>query len=245
MIDLHTHILFNTDDGSKSIEDSISLIKEEIDNGFKKIVLTPHYMENTKYNNSYKDNLKKFNELKEQVKDLDIELYLANEILVTENIIDLINNNTIKEINNSKYILIELPLNGSIRYLTTVLFNLNTKGYIPIIAHPERYVSLQNKKENIKILLDYDVILQGNLGSIIGTYGNKSKKLFKWLLKKDLYQVLSTDIHRSNKINIKKALKKTSRYIGKNKLDLLTNINPNKIINNLDIETNNNKYFAK
>src|SRR5574344_24136 len=202
MIDLHTHILFNTDDGSKSIEDSISLIKEEIDNGFKKIVLTPHYMENTKYNLTYLENLNKFNELKDQVKDLDIELYLSNEILVTESIIDLINNNTIKEINNSKYILIELPLNGSIRYLSTVLFNLNTKGYIPIIAHPERYVSLQNNKENIKTLLDYDIILQGNLGSMIGTYGNKSKKLYKWFLKNDLYQVLSTDIHRPNKINI-------------------------------------------
>lgn len=248
MIDIHTHILYGIDDGAKTVEDSINLIKEEIQNGITDIVLTSHYVVDTNYNANNKLKREIFESIKEKTTGLNVNLYLGNEVYATNNIMKLINNDEILTINGSKYLLIELPLNGSIRYLSNLLYELNSNKITPILAHPERYISLQNNKARIKTLLEYDIIFQSNLASLNGLYGNKTKKLVKWLLKKDLIQIMATDIHRTNKIKPDKAIKKLTKLVGEEKTKELIEINPRKVINNESIEVNmdkiyNDKYF--
>ncbi len=101
-IDIHSHILYGIDDGSKSLEESINIIKEHIKMGFTDIVVTPHYIENSKYetNNIDKNNL--LENLKKEIKkqNIKINLYLGNEVFINNNLEELINKNEISKINN-------------------------------------------------------------------------------------------------------------------------------------------------
>ena len=90
MIDIHNHLLPGIDDGSKSIDESIKVLKKLKEIGFDTIILTPHFISHSKYNSNKENNLKLLEELKEELKnnDIDIKLYLGNEIYYDENIYD-------------------------------------------------------------------------------------------------------------------------------------------------------------
>ena len=91
MIDLHCHIIFGTDDGAKELENSINILREAYEAGFTKICCTPHYIV-PQYVKTKSENLEKLNIIKEKLKEenIDIELYLGNEIYVTNNMKELI-----------------------------------------------------------------------------------------------------------------------------------------------------------
>ena len=82
--------------------------------------------------------------------------------------------------------------------LEDIIYEINLKGYIPIIAHPERYKYFQNDYKKLDELILDGVLFQCNYGSIIGKYGKEAKKLFKYMLSNDLVTFLSTDVHRSD-----------------------------------------------
>ena len=241
MIDIHTHIISNIDDGCKSIDDSLKTIKKLKELGFSKIILTPHYMigSNHQANNDIK--ITKYNELKELVKkeNVDIELYLGNEIYINNDIVNLIINKEIYPLNDTKYLLIELPLYNEINGIEDYLYELKLKGYIPIIAHPERYLYFQKNYKKIVELYESGVLYQSNYGSILGVYGKEAKKLFKYALKKDMISFLATDIHSPNSSLIKdfkKAIKKIKRIVGSKRFEDLTFNNANKVIDNKKVE---------
>ena len=217
MIDIHNHLLPGIDDGSKSMEDSIKTIKELKEIGFDSIILTPHYISNSKYSSSKENNLKLLKELKKEVSKnkIDINLYLGNEIYFDENIYDYLNNGLISSLNNSKYLLIELPLSGLARGYEEVFGSLIKKGYQVILAHPERYLSFQKNYSLVEELYDDGVLFQCNLESILGSYGIRAKSLFKKLLKDKKISFLATDIHHSKKdyTIYEKAKKKMLKYI--------------------------------
>ena len=238
--DIHSHILFNIDDGSKSLEESINIIKQDIEIGIKNIVVTPHYIENSKYtsNNNEKNQILK--QLKTELKNRNIKanLYIGNEVYICDNLEELLNNKEISAINNSKYLLIELPLHNKIKNVTEIIYELKIKGIIPIIAHPERYEYVQKDIKYVDKLIEEGAILQANYGSVIGIYGNKAKKTIKKLLKQNKIKVLATDIHFPNsKIYLKfnKIIKRIKRIIGEEKLIELVKDNPNKIIKNKEL----------
>ena len=105
MIDVHSHILFGIDDGSKSIDESISIIKNYNEIGIKNIIATPHYINNSSYVSSRENNLKILDILKKELikNNIDTNLYLGNEIYIDEDISDLVKNNIISPLNNTNY----------------------------------------------------------------------------------------------------------------------------------------------
>ena len=107
MIDTHNHILFDIDDGCRNIEESIILLKQMEELGFRKIILTPHYIKGTKYTINNLEKEYKLNLLKEKLKEnkINIELYLGNEIFITDNIVELLQNGEVSSINSGRYIL--------------------------------------------------------------------------------------------------------------------------------------------
>lgn len=223
MTDVHSHIMFDVDDGSYSIEESIALIKELKSVGFDNIILTPHYIENTQYkDNKYRvandEKEEKFNILKEAVKKekIDINLFLGNEIFISKNIVDLVLENEIHPLANSKYLLIEFSLNNQTLNVGDVLYEIQNKGYTPIIAHPERYIYFQNNYKLVDNLKKEGILFQCNYASILGLYGKKASKLFKYMLKNKYVDYLGTDIHHmSNKFvidNFSKIEKKIIKY---------------------------------
>ena len=242
-IDIHSHILYGIDDGSKSLEESINIIKEHIKMGFTDIVVTPHYIENSKYetNNIDKENI--LNELKEELKkqNIKINLYLGNEVFVNNNLEELIKKQEISTINNSKYLLIEFPMNEKPNDINNIIYELKIKGIIPIIAHPERYDYVEKNPNLVLEWIEEGALLQSNYGSIIGVYGSGPQKTIKKLLKKDLIDFLAKDIHYPNNkiyLNMDKIRKKIKKIISEERFIELANTNPKRIIENKEISKN-------
>ena len=125
-IDIHSHVLHQIDDGRKTIEQSLEIIKEYKQMGFSDIILTPHYIEDTKYTSKNNEKIKKINELKTLIKkeNIDINLHTGNEVYITDNILKLLKKDEISTISNSRYILIELPMHNEIANLKEIIFNL-------------------------------------------------------------------------------------------------------------------------
>lgn len=240
MIDIHNHILFGIDDGCINIDESIILLKQMQKIGFSKIVLTPHYIKGTTQVSNNLEKEYKLKLLKEKIKEnkINIDLYLGNEIFITDDIIKLLHNENVSSINKSRYVLIELPFENEIIGLVDILYELKYNKLIPIIAHPERYIYFQNNISKITELREEGILFQINYASILGLYGRKAKKTAKNLLKNDCVDFFGTDIHSPKKTyvldNFKKIENKIIKLIGIEKYNKIIE-NSNKIINNEDI----------
>ena len=199
MIDIHTHILPGIDDGAKTIEESLNILKKAHDSNITDIVLTPHFIVNSKYNTNNKDKYKLLNILNEELisNNININLYLGNEVYIDTGISNLLNTD-ISTINNSRYMLIELPMNRKSTIIDDVLYELSKKNIIPIIAHPERYTSYYKDYEFFQDLIDKGCLLQGNIGSLYNKYGLKAKRMIKGLLKKRMISFMASDIHHDS-----------------------------------------------
>lgn len=240
MIDMHNHILYGIDDGCKTIEESIETIKNMKKIGFNNIVLTPHYIEDSSFKANNNLKLQRLEILKEELlkNNIDVNLFLGNEIFINESINELIINKEIRSINNTRYILIELPFNNQILNLDDYLYELKLKGYKIIIAHPERYTYFKDNYKEARKLYDSGVLFQVNYGSIIGQYGSSSLKLVKKLLKDDMVDFISTDIHKPSSSLFDKfddIKHKIIKIIGEDKFKDISYNNILKVINDEDI----------
>ena len=235
MIDFHSHILPGIDDGSRSIEQTIRMLKEAKEAGFTKIISTSHYIEGY-YESDEAERTELLNEVQKNISG--IELYLGNEIYITNNMINLIQNKKASTINNSKYVLFEFPLSAKSMNDKEVVYRLIENGFVPIIAHPERYSYVQDNPEYIEELAEMGALFQANYGSIIGMYGKKAEKTLKKLLKNDLIRFFGTDSHRIDQVYTKmpKILKKLHKFLSDEEIEEFTVINPQKVLNNEDIK---------
>lgn len=240
MIDIHSHILPGIDDGSKSFEESMNIIKKAVDANVTDLILTPHYMLGSDYTTNNVAKRKLVTKLKREVKKqkLPINLYLGNEVFVENDMHNLKRNGEIATLNNSKYLLFELPLNYKYNGIDDVLFELGCKGYRPIIAHPERYSFLKENPSLITELIDKGALFQSNLGSFLGTYGKKTREIAILFLKHHAITFIGSDIHHDkndfyDRIDECKAIMR--KYISEEEIDDLFDNNSNKILNKEEI----------
>lgn len=206
MIDIHSHILPFVDDGSKDMEMSLKIAKLYVDNGYDKVIATPHYIEGVKYKSS--DDIKiGLESLKKELArtGIPLEIYLGNEIYIQPSIIKEINDNRALTLNDSRYILIEFPMNEIPIYVEELIYELSLKGYVLIIAHPERYSRITEDPNILYRYIQMGALTQINLPSIGGFYGPKVKNTVEILLKHNMVHFVGTDTHsdrnRSPKVN--------------------------------------------
>lgn len=235
MIDFHSHILPNIDDGSRDMEETLNLIQEAKEVGFTKIISTSHYMQDYyEYNEFERKSL--LDSIKEQVND--IELFLGSEIYISDEMVSLLQEKEASTINHSRYVLFELPMNMKPFNGKETVYRLIENGYVPIIAHPERYHYVQKDIGYVSELAQMGALFQSNYGSIVGWYGKDAEKTMKKLLKEDAIHFLGSDVHRTNHTYtiIPKALKKLRKIISEEKLEQLTMLNAQKVLDNQEIE---------
>ena len=209
MIDIHTHIIPNVDDGSKSILDSIEMIKQEMLQGIDTIICTPHYI-HRRYEKSVDEIKEKYNLLVNKVKELNlnINLMLGQEICYTPrvNIIEMLKEHKLLTLNDTSYVLLEFSYHHEPEDIYDVIYNFRVNGYNVIVAHVERYEWITIDK--VRGLKSEGAIIQINSGSIVGSNSKKEKRFVKKLLKLNLVDIIASDIHSFRPSSMQEALKK-------------------------------------
>lgn len=224
MIDIHTHILPFVDDGSKDMETSIDLIKFEISQGVTDIFVTPHYISYRNYLSPVKENAILFNELVLETKKqcLDINLYLGTEIYYDALTMKHLKDQVVKPLGETNYVLIEFSLYQENEDIAEAINNLVAKGYVPVIAHPERYPYIK-KIDDYECMRRMGAKIQINASAVLGKYGKKIKKLVLNLIKNDLVDFVASDIHAFRIVGLKKAYAIVENSFSKEKAESIFN----------------------
>ena len=212
IIDIHSHLLPNVDDGSKDLSMSLDVLKKQESVGVKKIVLTPHYKGDV-YNITASELQKIFLDFKTKVKEagLNVQLYLGQEIYCDSSIYDNLKSGVVSTLNGTKYLLLEFNYFEETD-IADYVHNLTTMGYIPIIAHVERYTYLD--WNTIFDLKQMGALIQVNASSIIGENGRRVQKYLLKAMSKGLIDFVSSDIHMMRQTSLDKAYKKISKTLG-------------------------------
>ncbi len=243
MIDIHCHILPGMDDGAHNLDISIEMCRIAGYDGIKTIIATPHYFPEQKETKNADMVLKQVKVLNRELKlkNIDVMVLSGMEVFICDEIIGLLDSKEILTLNNSRYLLIELPL-FSIPLCTQELFyKLMIKGIVPVIAHPERNSCIIN---NPGIVLEYvhrGVLIQIDTGSLKGEFGQKVKKTAKTLLKNKSVHFMATDAHNANTRTPQ--ISETFKYVKHLNKELAESIfltNPFFLINNQAIPSDNN-----
>lgn len=237
MIDIHNHILFNVDDGPKNLENMLMMLKQAKEQNINGIVATPHHL-HRKFSNSYHEVQNLIGEIKKikEYREIGIDLYAGQEIRASDLIFEDIVNKNIQGINNSRYLLIELPSNEVPFYTHELIYQLQIKGYIPIIAHPERNMSISKNIFTLYELIEAGALGQITSASLNGNNGRRIQKRTIDLMEKNLVHFIASDAHDISKrpFLMKDLLnnKKLKNYRSKIN-DLIAN--GNKVINDENI----------
>ena len=193
--DIHSHLVPGIDDGSKSMDESIALLKEFEKLGYKKIITTPHIMDKA-YGNSKESILENFEKLKVecQRENININIEVAAEYYVDEGFLKLIDKGELLAIDN-EYILFETSYINRPIDLESVIYNIKVAGYKPLFAHPERYKYIKNPEKEFFELKEQGALLQVNLNSFAGFYGKQAKKHALFLNENSMINFLGSDVH--------------------------------------------------
>jgi tyrosine-protein phosphatase YwqE len=194
-VDIHSHLIPGIDDGSKTIEDTIILAKGLQELGYKKIITTPHIMSDY-YQNNPEIIRKGLSDVKKAFAENNIllDIDIAAEYYIDYEFTKKIGNEELLTFGDN-YILIEFSFLEPTHGYNEAIFKLQTNGYKPILAHPERYSYWYNNPSDLLALKDKDVMFQLNLLSLTGLYGEGSLNIVKLLLENSFVDWLGTDMH--------------------------------------------------
>jgi protein-tyrosine phosphatase len=249
MIDIHSHILPRVDDGSIDMDMSIDMAKIYLENNINKVIATPHYIEGSK-NTSLENNKAALSELREELykEGINLEIYLGNEIYVSMDIIKYIKEENVSTLNGTRYILMEFPMFDIPLYVENIIYEILLKGYIPIIAHPERNSKIIEDPNILYKYITMGALAQLNLPSLEGKYGSSIKSTAEILIRHNMIHFVATDAHtnRGRSPKVAKGLEILSTMVSKEDFDRITYLNADLLLENKNISvTDPIKYQEK
>lgn len=194
MIDIHCHVLYGVDDGPKDREESIQMLKAAKEQGIDAMILTPHYR---KEMFAYPKEIIEahFEDLKAVAKKLDVKIYLGTEYHVNSFMVENFRIGRCKTLADTEYVLAEYSYGTEYSQMKASIQELLFTGYIPIIAHAERYECLRNNVNRVEELRDFGAMIQVNADAVIGQDGFGTKQYVKKLLKNRLVDFVASDSH--------------------------------------------------
>lgn len=200
-VDMHAHLLPGIDDGAPDTATALDLIRAMKAVGYQQFIATPHVMAEL-HPNTTETILAALSQLQaaaaasDDLKDLPI--LAAAEYMLDEGFEALLaSKQPLLCLSTQKHLLVELPQAGEPPRWEQILFTLQTRGYKPVLAHPERYRYLSGDFARLERLLDSGVLLQVNLFSFAGYYGQGPEKMAQELLRRDMAELLGTDLHHA------------------------------------------------
>ena len=204
--DMHSHFIPGIDDGAKTIDDSLVLLRAMKDMGYNTIITTPHVMSDYYPNTTQMIQsglLTIQNALKEN--NIDLSVRAAAEYYIDEHFIKLLETEPLLTI-YEKEVLVEFSMLYEPPMLLDVIFKMQSAGYRPIIAHPERYLFFHKDFTRYRLLKDRGCMLQLNMLSIAGYYGRNIKMIAEDLLKKGMYDYCGSDMHHEKHAAVLKSM---------------------------------------
>lgn len=192
MIDLHSHILPELDDGSQSLQESLAMARMAVDSGVTAMAATPH-CEDARANDVYAA----WKLLRQALKEngIPLKLFPGMEIFGTEATLRLLHEGQLFTINGSRYPLIEFSFHSDGEQETRILRRLCKVGLRPIVAHPERYSYIQYDPEIINRWHRMGCLMQVNRGSLFGRFGTRAQHMSLELVSRNFAAVVASDAH--------------------------------------------------
>lgn len=200
--DVHSHFIPGIDDGAATLEDSISLIRGMADLGYTRLITTPHIMSDF-YRNTPEIIMSGLEQVREAIKQegIPVTLDAAAEYYCDAEFEKRIGNEPLLSF-SGKYVLMELSYMNPSDYFETVTFKLQLEGYIPVLAHPERYPYWNHNIEHYAAIRDKGVLLQVNIASLTGHYGTSARRTAERLIESNLVDLLGSDVHKQSHIDL-------------------------------------------
>jgi len=199
-IDLHSHLLPGIDDGVRSIEESIRLIKEFKNLGFTKLITTPHIISDS-YPNTKEIIDTKLSEIRDAIKreNIDIEIYAGAEHYIDMSFLELLEDDNLVPFYKN-YVLFETSYTSKPIILEKAIFEMKVKGYIPVLAHPERYRYMHHDIHEYIKLKELGVLFQINIKSLRNSSGPVYDMLLE-IIEHGLADFVGSDVHRQRDID--------------------------------------------
>jgi len=243
VIDIHNHIIPGVDDGAKTVEIALDMVREAQRQGIKRLVLTPHL-----YEPDIMDGTKAWQEKIERGKDrlfdaiakdgqgIDIEIEIAAEVRYQDWLDKIIDE--LDVLIGGKYLLLEFSFNFVPNRIEDIIYDLIKRNITPILAHPERIVPWQNEPGKVIELIRLGCLTQIDLGSVLGSLGRSSEKLAKILLDNEAVHLVGSDSHNlsSRPLYAKSGHAWLCDNYGQNLADKLLIENPERVVRGAELE---------
>lgn len=199
-IDLHSHIAWDVDDGIKTKEDAIKALEQAKEDGIVGICSTPHVICGKTDTNAFQNILLRQQELMEIAKKMGVYIYSGAEMFMNIDFLDSLDNGIFQTLNESRYMLVEFDLSRDIHYISYIdeyLDELFCRGFIPIIAHVERFFPTGLDLEMVENWLEMGCLLQTNRTSLMGFQGKVIQRNAHHLVKNKMIHLIASDTHRT------------------------------------------------
>lgn len=197
MVDLHCHLLPGIDDGSKNMEISLRLASEAVENGVTHALLTPHHM-NGRYVNHKQDVIRLTNEFREQLKahQIPLTVFPGQEVRINGQLIDALDHDDILFADeDNRYLMLEFPDDDVPHYTNQMIFELQQRGIIPVIVHPERNTKIMEQPDLLYQMLEKGCLSQITASSYVGTFGKKVEDFSRKLIANGQGYLFASDAH--------------------------------------------------
>lgn len=228
MIDLHCHILPGVDDGAATLEESLRMARAAVEDGVQAIVATPHGSE-WAYAGSAAETRERATALQSELALLGVKLEILPglEVYLTPGSPDPYARGEIFTLNASRYMLVEFPFQGIPPNAEQTLFELQLRGLVPVIAHPERNSAIASDQGILHAMVERGVLAQVTAGSLLGFFGTRIRHVAETLVESRLVHVIASDGHpmEGRWPLLSKAVERASELIGEQAaLDMVTTV---------------------
>ena len=199
MVDVHCHILPGVDDGARDLSESIEMAKKAVEQGIHTVVATPHHL-NNRYENPKQIIIERVRELNKTLLDekIDLNVLPGQETRIYGEMIEGFETGEILPIDNTPYVLVEFSSSHVPRYTEKLFYDLQTKGLIPVIVHPERNQEIIDRPDVLYKLVEKGALTQVTAASICGDFGKKIKTFSLQLIDANLTHFIASDAHNTS-----------------------------------------------
>ena len=237
MIDIHCHILPGMDDGSGNFSDSIEMAQLAASSGIRTIVATPHCNIPNVFENYWTPEIRaRLDRLQEALnaRKIPITLLPGQEIFLSSGFLPLLKQGKLIPINDSRYLLVEFDALEKASIVIRKLQKIIAEGYIPIVAHPERYGFVHENEDMVYRMKELGCLIQINKGSLKGRFGYTATKIAYEILGNHDADFIASDGHSqySRTPYLADAYEIVSERFSSDYADFLLNYNPQKVLKN-------------